>query len=49
MKTAKKTNRPLTEQEKQSRPMPGETSPAEAHMKARQFAQKVKSQMKNRS
>jgi hypothetical protein len=45
MKTTKKINHPLTDREKQTQPLPGETSPAEAHIKARQFAQKIKAQI----
>ena len=33
-----KPTRPITEEEKQKRPMPGEVAPKDAALKARQFA-----------
>lgn len=45
IKTATKNVRPLTEDEKQKQPMPGETSPKEAFIKARQFAVQEKSRL----
>lgn len=47
MKTTKNSER-LTEQEKQKQPLPGETSPKEAFVKARQFAAQEKANLKNR-
>lgn len=42
----KKNNSALTEKEKQTKPMPGETDPKDAFIKARLFANDVKSKMK---
>ncbi|VAW88366.1 hypothetical protein MNBD_GAMMA17-1315, partial [hydrothermal vent metagenome] len=40
---------PLSEQEKQTKPMPGETDPKDAFIKARMFASQAKArQKKNR-
>ena len=36
----------LTEQEKQTKPMPGETDPKDAFVKARMFANQAKAKMK---
>lgn len=41
-----KNSRPLTEEEKQKQPLPGETSPKDAFMKARQFAAQEKAKLK---
>lgn len=46
MKTTE-NSRPLTEEDKQKQPMPGETSPKDAFMKARQFATQEKTILKN--
>lgn len=40
--------RPLTEEEKQKRPMPGETSPKDAAVKARHFAAQEKAKLRNK-
>ena len=42
-----KNSKPLTEDEKQKQPMPGEISPKETFIKARQFAAQEKSRLKN--
>jgi len=44
----KKINPPLTEQEKQTKPMPGETSPEDALARARAFAVQEKAKLKSR-
>jgi hypothetical protein len=41
-------NRPLTEEEKQRKPMPGETSPEDAATKAREFAAQEKARLQKR-
>lgn len=43
----KKNSTIATEQEKQTKPMPGETAPKDASSKARYFANLVKNKMKN--
>lgn len=43
-----KSNRPLTEEEKQRKPMPGETSPEDAATKAREFAAQEKAKLQKR-
>jgi len=45
MKTTK-SSRPQSEEKKQKQPMPGETSPKDAFIKARQFAAQEKSRLK---
>jgi hypothetical protein len=40
-----KNSRPLTEAEKQKQPLPGETSPKDAFIKARQFAAQEKAKL----
>jgi len=40
--------RPLTEEEKQIKPMPGEVSPKDAATKAREFAVKEKENLRNK-
>lgn len=47
MKT-QKSNQQLTEQEKQKEPLPGETSPENAFLKARQFAAQEKAKLKGK-
>lgn len=47
--TTKKDKNSLTEQEKQVTPMPGETEPDEAFVKARLFANKEKVRLQNKS
>jgi len=37
---------PLSEQEKQTKPMPGETDPKDAFIKARMFANQAKARQK---
>lgn len=46
--TNKSTDLPLTEKEKQTKPLLGETSPEEASVKARTFAGQERSKLKNR-
>jgi hypothetical protein len=46
--TMTKPNQPLTEEEKQNKPMPGEVSPKEAAVKARQFAAQEKAKLKKK-
>jgi hypothetical protein len=41
-----KLNRPLTEDEKQKKPMPGEVSPKDAAAKAREFAAREKAKLR---
>lgn len=45
MKTTR-NSRPLTEEEKQKQPLPGEISPKDAFIKARQFAAQEKAKLK---
>lgn len=40
-----KHTRPMTDEEKQKTPMPGEVSPEEAKAKAREFAMREKAKM----
>ena len=40
--------RPLTEEEKQTKPMPGEVSPENAAAKAREFAVQEKAKLRNK-
>ncbi len=47
MKTTK-NNSILNEKEKQNQPMPGEVSPREAFIKARQFAVQERLKLKNK-
>ena len=48
MTMKKPINKPLNEHEKQNNPLPGETSPEEALIKALQFAELEKSQLKTK-
>ena len=43
-----KSNVPLTENEKQKMPMPGEVSPKDAAVKAREFAAQEKSKLQKK-
>jgi len=43
-----KTKKPLTEQEKQCQPLPGETSPEDALQKATEFVAIEKNRLKNK-
>jgi hypothetical protein len=43
-----KSNIPLTENEKQNKPMPGEVEPNKAAVKAREFAAREKARLKNK-
>jgi hypothetical protein len=43
-----KNNRPLTEEEKQKIPMPGEVSPKDAAQKAREYATQEKAKLRNK-
>jgi len=45
----KKINFPLTDEEKQTKPMPDEVSPEEAFAKARAFATQEKSKLKRKN
>lgn len=40
-----KTDRPLTDEEKQKNPLPGEVSPKDAVVKAREFAAQEKAKL----
>ena len=42
------SNRPLTEEKKQRKPMPGEISPEDAAAKAREFAAQEKARLQKR-
>lgn len=44
----KKTSKPLTDHEKQIRPMPGEVSPERAHQRARAFAARERNLIKSK-
>ena len=44
----KKINFPLADEEKQTKPMPGEVAPKEAFAKARAFAVQEKSKLKKK-
>ena len=46
--TMTKHNRPLTEDEKQKKPMPGEASPKDAAVKAREYAAQEKARLRNK-
>lgn len=43
-----KSNRPLTHEEKQKTPLPGEVSPKDAIVKARQFAAQEKAKLRKK-
>jgi len=43
-----KPDRPLTEEEKQKKPMPGEVSPKDAAVKAREFAAQEKAKLRKK-
>jgi len=42
------SNRPLTEEEKQKTPMPGEVSPKDAAAKAREYAAQEKAKLQKK-
>ena len=46
--TTIKPNQPLTEEEKQNKPMPGEVSPKDAAVKAREFAAQEKAKLQKK-
>jgi hypothetical protein len=46
--TMNKNNRPLTEEEKQTKPLPGEVSPQDATAKAREFAVQERAKLRNK-